>query len=449
MPTLTEERTREAGRSVARTAARGVGRAVVRKTARRLLLGSVGTTTTAIVLTLLLLFLVIAAAAGKTSQQSDTTSPSTAAGITGVAGVVQVPATAPATLRNAATIANVAYSRYGTDTAGQLAATIGIDVAIAETGLLNDANDGTSADYGYFDVGGHRELDDAERAVARQSMAYPHDGVGHNLDSIGLFQQRPSASWGTPAQLIDPATSAGKFYDALNKVSGWQTLPTYTAAQDVQGSNDPTGGIYAQVWDQAVSTVKQLATYRTAAGPGSAGIPGSGGVVSGGVVAAGVQVSIPAGASIAGTINAPNQTVAKAIAAGLSELGTPYSWGGGSDTGPTLGICGPDGAENDCHIVGFDCSGLMMYVYAQVGIQIGHYTQTIWDAAQQIPWDQRMVGDMVGYGGGGENHITMYIGDFAGVPMQLEAPYSGAFVRISPIRDTHHPVVYRVWAGAR
>ena len=443
MPTLTEERAREAGRSVAQSAARGVTRAVVRKTARRLLLGSVGTTTTAIVLTLLLLFLIIAAAAGKTSQQSDANSPSATAEITGVAGVVQVPPTAPATLRNAATIANIAYTRYGTDTTGQLAATIGIDVAIAETGLLNDANDGTSADYGYFDVGGHRQLDDAERAVARQSMAYPHDGVGHNLDSIGLFQQRPSASWGTPAQLIDPATSAGKFYDALNKVSGWQAMPTYTAAQDVQGSNDPTGGIYAQVWDQAVSTVKQLAAYRTATSVSGAAASGAG------VVAGGVQVVIPAGASIAGTITAPNQTVAKAIAAGLSTLGTPYSWGGGSDTGPTLGICGPDGAENDCHIVGYDCSGLMMYVWAQVGIQIGHYTQTIWDAAQQIPWDQRMVGDMVGYGGGGENHITMYIGDFAGIPMQMEAPYSGAFVRISPIRDTHHPVVYRVWAGAR
>ena len=161
----------------------------------------------------------------------------------------------------------------------------------------------------------------------------------------------------------------------------------------------------------------------------------------------GVQVPIPAGAGITGAINAPTPTVAKAIAAGLAWIGEAYSWNGGNDQGPTLGICGPDGAENDCHIVGFDCSGLMSYMWAQVGIHVESYTQNLWDASVQVPWAQKMPGDMVGYGGGGSNHIAMYVGTFNGVDMMLEAPYSGAFVRIAKVRDGHHPNVSRLWQG--
>ena len=43
-----------------------------------------------------------------------------------------------------------------------------------------------------------RQLTDTERAVARQSLTYPHDKVGNNLDSIGFFQQRPMTDWALP-----------------------------------------------------------------------------------------------------------------------------------------------------------------------------------------------------------------------------------------------------------
>ncbi|HEY6796544.1 MAG TPA: hypothetical protein VI248_17855, partial [Kineosporiaceae bacterium] len=52
-------------------------------------------------------------------------------------------------------------------------------------------------------------------------------------DSIGLFQQRPSAGWGTPAQLRDPAYAAERFYRALLAVPGWQSMPLTDAAQAV------------------------------------------------------------------------------------------------------------------------------------------------------------------------------------------------------------------------
>jgi len=58
-------------------------------------------------------------------------------------------------------------------------------------------------------------------------------------DSIGLFQQRPSQGWGTPAQLADPAYAAGKFYDALLAVRNWQSMALTDAAQAVQRSAFP------------------------------------------------------------------------------------------------------------------------------------------------------------------------------------------------------------------
>jgi hypothetical protein len=58
-------------------------------------------------------------------------------------------------------------------------------------------------------------------------------------DSLGLFQQRPSQGWGTPAEILNPTYAATKFYQALVKVPGWQTIPLTEAAQAVQRSAYP------------------------------------------------------------------------------------------------------------------------------------------------------------------------------------------------------------------
>ena len=68
-------------------------------------------------------------------------------------------------------------------------------------------------------------------------------------DSLGLFQQRPSQGWGSAGQILDPRYSAGKFFDALVKVDGWQTLQLTVAAQAVQASGYPTA--YQRWEDQA------------------------------------------------------------------------------------------------------------------------------------------------------------------------------------------------------
>jgi hypothetical protein len=58
-------------------------------------------------------------------------------------------------------------------------------------------------------------------------------------DSLGLFQQRPSQGWGTPAEIMNPAYAATQFYRHLLAVPGWQQTTVATAAQAVQRSAFP------------------------------------------------------------------------------------------------------------------------------------------------------------------------------------------------------------------
>jgi hypothetical protein len=63
-------------------------------------------------------------------------------------------------------------------------------------------------------------------------------------DSVGVFQQRPSQGWGPRIDLENPVYASSKFFGALAKVPGYQRMPVYQAAQDVQHSAD--GQAYQQ-----------------------------------------------------------------------------------------------------------------------------------------------------------------------------------------------------------
>ncbi|WP_157545925.1 M23 family metallopeptidase [Hamadaea tsunoensis] len=125
---------------------------------------------------------------------------------------------------------------------------IAIATAMQESSLRNLANTGVPA-----------------------SMAYPHDGAGHDHDSLGLFQQRPNppagkGSWGTVAELMNPDIATEKFYNALAKIQGWQQMRLTDAAQAVQHSAYPQA---YQKWEQpaealvaalaGVTSVEQIA----------------------------------------------------------------------------------------------------------------------------------------------------------------------------------------------
>lgn len=87
-----------------------------------------------------------------------------------------------------------------------------------------------------------------------ESMRIPHDGTGTDHDSVGPLQQRQS--WGATADLMNPVTSAGKFYDKLVRIPNWQSLPLTVAAQKVQVSATPTA--YAQWEGKATALVRAI-----------------------------------------------------------------------------------------------------------------------------------------------------------------------------------------------
>jgi len=86
---------------------------------------------------------------------------------------------------------------------------------------------------------------------------------GGDRDSLGLFQQRPSQGWGTPHQILDPLHATNAFYDALDRVPGYDTLAVTKAAQEVQHSGFPEA--YASYEGDARALASALTGYSPAA----------------------------------------------------------------------------------------------------------------------------------------------------------------------------------------
>ncbi|MET9230755.1 NlpC/P60 family protein [Lentzea sp. NPDC003310] len=116
----------------------------------------------------------------------------------------------------------------------------------------------------------------------------------------------------------------------------------------------------------------------------------------------------------------------------LAQRGVIYAWGGGNYYGPTYGVRDGGVADSfgDYRKIGFDCSGLMMYAFAGVGVYLPHYSGYQYNSGRKVPLSQMAPGDMIFWGPGGGTHVALYLGG----GMMVEAPHSGAVVRISPVR---------------
>lgn len=120
------------------------------------------------------------------------------------------------------------------------------------------------------------------------------------------------------------------------------------------------------------------------------------------------------------------QAVEFSIRRGMSQMGVPYSWGGGNAGGPTNGI------DQGAGTVGFDCSGLMVYAFAGVGINLPKYSGAQYDLGRRVPVAEMRRGDLLFWGPGGSQHVALYLGQ----GQMLESPFTGSQVRIAPVRPS-------------
>ncbi|MGH9080653.1 MAG: NlpC/P60 family protein [Acidimicrobiales bacterium] len=102
---------------------------------------------------------------------------------------------------------------------------------------------------------------------------------------------------------------------------------------------------------------------------------------------------------------------AGAVQAAESQVGVPYVWGGDTPAG-------------------FDCSGLVMWAYAQAGVGLPRTSGAQYGATTHIPLADIQPGDLLFYGPGGSEHVAMYVGGGS----MIEAPYTGASVWITGVR---------------
>jgi hypothetical protein len=85
-----------------------------------------------------------------------------------------------------------------------------------------------------------------------ESFSYPNEGTGSDHDSVGLFQQRTSAGWGSVRELMTPDYAARAFYAVLIQIPGWESMALTYAVQSVQLSAFPDAYAQHEVRAQAV-----------------------------------------------------------------------------------------------------------------------------------------------------------------------------------------------------
>jgi cell wall-associated NlpC family hydrolase len=109
------------------------------------------------------------------------------------------------------------------------------------------------------------------------------------------------------------------------------------------------------------------------------------------------------------------------IAIAKHYLGIPYKYGGASPA------------------TGFDCSGFVMYCYAQIGISLPHYSGYQQNMGTPVPMTALVPGDLVFRG----RPVSYHVGMYAGGGLTIHSPHTGDVVRFAPLAGWEYAVRLR------
>jgi cell wall-associated NlpC family hydrolase len=116
--------------------------------------------------------------------------------------------------------------------------------------------------------------------------------------------------------------------------------------------------------------------------------------------------------------NVPAPQYGNVVSIAMQYLGVPYVWGGASPS------------------TGFDCSGFVMYVFAQIGVSLPHHAASQYNYGVPVSRDQLAPGDLVFFDGLG--HVGIYIGN----GQFIHAPHTGDVVKISSLYESWYSATY-------
>ena len=233
------------------------------------------------------------------------------------------------------------------------------------------------------------------------------------------------------AQAVESDQARLVAQESQQQAQAQQATATATLAQSLSAANANQTKVAQATLLQAKGTLAQevvqfataqaqqaaaaaAAAKSAAAANAAANAAAVAGAVGGGDNAAANQAAAQAAAS-AGVVVGGSATGSSAgmaaVSAAESQLGVPYIWGG-----TTPGV-------------GFDCSGLTWWSWAQAGVVIPRTSETQWASLHRVPLTSLQPGDLVFTEGSPPGHVVMYVGSGPyGSNTVIQAPHTGVFV---------------------
>jgi peptidoglycan DL-endopeptidase CwlO len=251
----------------------------------------------------------------------------------------------------------------------------------------------------------------AEQAVTRAATALAGGQLAVaqlaavNYMNAGLDPALQALAAGNPEQFLSQASTITE----LDRASG-DKVSTLRNEEDTDQRARQTAG-------QQLATVRALEAAMNA---GKAAITARIDQVNGAAMKQAMAIFTQTGQYPDITIPTANTVGAQALAAALTRRGDPYIWGA---AGPGT----------------FDCSGLVVWAFAQEGIALPHYTGDLWNSGVHIPRADLEPGDLVFFFPD-ISHVGIYLGD----GLMIDAPDFGETVRVEPVYWAYYVGAVRI-----